>query len=230
MANCFEYGEKETGYLKSRDARLAGVIDKIGHIERETDPDLFSSVVHHIIGQQISTKAQATIWQRMRESLGIVDAHSVANAGIDRLQSFGMTFRKAEYISDFARKAESGEFDPNAVEHMPDEQAISELAALKGVGVWTAEMILLFCMQRSDVFSYGDLAVLRGLRMVYRHRKIDKKLFEKYRRRFSPYCSVASLYLWAVAGGAIPELKDPTPKKTNKRQTAVQKARMGNNA
>lgn len=85
-------------------------------------------------------------------------------------------------------------------------------------------------MQRHDVFSYGDLAVLRGLRMVYHHRKIDKKLFEKYRRRFSPYCSVASLYLWAVAGGATPELKDPAPKKTNKRQTAVQKARMGNNA
>ena len=63
-------------------------------------------------------------------------------------------------------------------------------------------------MQRPDVFSYGDLAILRGLRMVYHHRKIDKKLFEKYRRRFSPYCSVASLYLWAVSGGAIPGMKD----------------------
>ena len=69
-------------------------------------------------------------------------------------------------------------------------------------------MILLFCMQRPNIFSYGDLAILRGIRMVYHHRKIDRKLFEKYRRRFSPYCSVASLYFWAVAGGAIPEMKD----------------------
>ena len=90
---------------------------------------------------------------------------------------------------------------------------IRELSALKGIGVLTAEMILLFCMQRPDVFSYDDLAIQRGLRMVYHHRKIDRKLFEKYRRRFSPYCSVASLYLWAAAGGAVPGLKDYAPKK-----------------
>ena len=72
---------------------------------------------------------------------------------------------------------------------------------------------MLFCMQRPDVFSYDDLAIQRGLRMVYHHRKIDRKLFEKYRRRFSPYCSVASLYLWAAAGGAVPGLKDYAPKK-----------------
>ena len=74
-------------------------------------------------------------------------------------------------------------------------------------------MILLFCMQRPDIFSFDDLALQRGLRMVYHHRKIDRKLFEKYRRRFSPCGSVASLYLWAVAGGAIEGMRDYTPKK-----------------
>ena len=68
-------------------------------------------------------------------------------------------------------------------------------------------MILLFCLQRPDIFSYDDLAIQRGLRMIYHHRGIDRRLFEKYRRRFHPYCSVASLYLWAVASGAIPEMK-----------------------
>ena len=92
-------------------------------------------------------------------------------------------------------------------------EVIRELSSLKGVGIWTAEMILLFCMQRPDVFSYDDLAIQRGLRMLYHHRSIDRKRFEMYRRRFSPYGSVASLYLWAVAGGAIPELKDHKPKK-----------------
>ena len=113
---------------------------------------------------------------------------------------------------DFAEKVHMGAFDLDAVEHMGDEDAIRELSSLKGIGVWTAEMILLFCMQRPNVFSYDDLAIQRGLRMVYHHRNIDRKLFEKYRRRFSPYCSVASLYLWAVAGGAIPEMKDYKPK------------------
>ncbi len=93
-----------------------------------------------------------------------------------------------------------------------DEDAIRQLCELKGIGVWTAEMILLFCMQRPNIFSFGDLALLRGIRMVYHHRKIERPLFEKYRRRFSPYGSVASLYFWAVAGGAIPEMKDDAKK------------------
>lgn len=118
-----------------------------------------------------------------------------------------MTFRKAEYISDFARKVHDGTVDLDAVWQMSDEDAHRELSSLKGIGVWTAEMILLFCMQRPDIFSYDDLAIHRGLRMVYIQRKIDRKLFERYRRRFSPYCSVASLYLWAVSGGAIPGMK-----------------------
>ena len=118
----------------------------------------------------------------------------------------------------------------NAVEDMSDEQAIKELAALKGIGVWTAEMILLFCLQRPDIFSYDDLAIQRGLRMVYHHRRIDKKLFEKYRRRFSPYCSVASLYLWAVAGGAIPEMKDYAPNSKESKNGRKRNVKSNNNS
>ena len=204
----FEYGETEISYLRSKDKRLAEVIDQIGMIKREIDPDLFSSVVHHIIGQQISMKAQATIWQRMKDALGEVNAETILAADIPKLQSLGMTFRKAEYITDFAQKVHSGAFNLDAVWQMSDEDAIRELSSLKGIGVWTAEMILLFCTQRPNIFSYDDLAIQRGLRMVYHHREIDRKRFERYRKRFSPYCSVASLYLWAVSGGAIPEMKD----------------------
>ena len=211
----FEYGEAELLYLRQKDKRLCEVIDRVGHIDRVVDTDLFSSVVHHIIGQQISTKAQATVWQRMRDTLGDVNAETIISAGAPVLQSLGMTFRKAEYITDFAEKVHTGVFDLDAVEHMSDEDAVCELSALKGIGKWTAEMILLFCMQRPDIFSYDDLAIQRGLRMVYHHRSIDSKLFEKYRRRFSPYCSVASLYLWAVAGRAIPEMRDHKPKSKN---------------
>lgn len=211
-----EYGEKEISYLKSKDAKLAEVIDTLGFVEREIDTDLFSAVVHHIIGQQISTKAQATIWQRMQDALGQVNAETILSAGVSNLQALGISFRKAEYITDFARKVHTGEFDIEAISQMSDTDAISALSSLKGIGVWTAEMILLFCMQRPDIFSYDDLAIQRGLRMVYHHRRIDRKLFEKYRRRFSPYCSVASLYLWAVSGGAIPGMRDYAPKTRKK--------------
>ena len=92
----FAYGETELSYLRKKDKRLCTVIDRIGHIDREVDTDLFSSVVHHIIGQQISTKAQATIWQRMQDALGTVNAETILAAGAADLQALGMTFRKAE--------------------------------------------------------------------------------------------------------------------------------------
>ena len=183
----FAYGETELAWLRKKDKRLGEVIDRIGHVDRAVDPDLFSAVIHHIIGQQISMKAQATIWQRMQDALGAVSAETILAAGVPELQSLGMTFRKAEYITDFAEKVHTGAFDLDAVAHMRDADAIRALSSLKGIGVWTAEMI-------------------------YHHRAIDRRLFEKYRRRYSPYGSVASLYLWAVSGGAIPELKDYKPK------------------
>lgn len=211
----FKYGEKEISYLKNKDKKLAEVIEKVGLIERETDPELFSALLHHIVGQQISTKAQATIWERMKNSLGAVTPETILNTSIEEIRSFGISLRKVEYIKEFAEKVHTGKFDIEAAYKMEDGELIKYLTTLKGVGVWTAEMILLFCLQRPNVFSFDDLAIQRGLRMVYHHRKIDRKLFEKYKRRFTPYCSVASLYLWAVSNGAIPEMRDYAPK--NKR-------------
>ena len=209
----FRYGTKEMEYLKGKDKKLGDIIEKIGPIEREVDTDLFSAVVHHIVGQQISTKAQETIWKRMQNTFGEINAGTIVSAGVPKLQSIGISFLKAGYISDFAEKVKSGSFDLEGIWHKSDPEAIRELTALKGIGVWTSEMILLFCMERPNILSYDDFAIHRGLRMVYHHRKIDRKLFEKYRRRFSPYCSVASLYLWAVAGGTVENMKDYAPKK-----------------
>ena len=144
----FAYGEQALSYLRKKDKRLCEVIDRIGHIDRTVDPDLFSSVVHHIIGQQISTKAQATIWQRMQDALGTVNAEAILAAGVPSLQALGVTFRKAAYITDFAERVHTGAFDLDAVAHMSDEAAIRALRSLKGIGVWTAEMILRFCQRR----------------------------------------------------------------------------------
>ncbi len=207
---------KKLWLILKKDKKLAEVIDRVGMIEREVDSDLFSAVIHHIVGQQISTKAQATIWKRILERFSKLDAKTILQASAQDLQSLGMTFKKAQYILDFASQVQKGEFPLQKIATMSDEEAVKTLSSLKGVGVWTAEMLLLFCLQRQDIFSFTDLAIVRGIRMLYRHRKVDKTLFEKYRRRFSPYGSVASLYLWAVSGGALPELRDPAPKKVKK--------------
>lgn len=212
MSLYLEYGEKEIEYIRSKDKRLGGFIDRIGHIYRQADDDLFLSVVHKIVGQQISMKAQETVWARLKERFGVINADTLVSAGKESIQACGISFRKAGYIYDFACKVRSGEFDVDGLWSKPDDVVAAELSSLNGIGVWTAEMIMLFCMRRPNVFSYGDLAIHRGLRMVYRRSQITKQQFEKYRKKFSPYCSVVSLYLWAIAAGAIPELKDCLPK------------------
>jgi len=209
----FSYGEREIEHLKQRDARLGAVIERLGRIERTVDEDLFAAVVRHIAGQQISMKAQQTVWGRLVSSLGEVTPATVTQAQIPTLRAAGLSGRKVEYIRDFTQRVLDGGFDIEAVREMTDEEAIRALSALKGIGVWTAEMLLLFSLQRPDILSFDDLGIQRGMRMVYRHRQIDRARFERYRRRLSPCGSVASLYFWAVAGGALPELTDPAARK-----------------
>ena len=85
-------------------------------------------------------------------------------------------------------------------------------------------MLMIFCMGRKNIMSYNDLAIHRGLRMLYRHRKISRNLFEKYKRRYSPYATVASLYLWAIAGGACEGMKDHAPVAFAKKKPAARKS------
>lgn len=209
----FNYGETEINYLKRKDKRLAGAIEQIGHVNRKLDADLFAAVVRHIVGQQIASKAQATVWARMEAVFVPLDAENIAAATVTQLQAIGMSMRKAEYIKDFAQKVVSGEFALQAVQQMSDAAAITALSSIKGIGRWTAEMILLFCLQRPDILSFDDLAIQRGLRMLYHHRKITRELFAKYQKRYSPYGSTAAIYLWAIAGGAIAGMKDYAPVK-----------------
>nr|WP_294547842.1 DNA-3-methyladenine glycosylase 2 family protein [uncultured Bacteroides sp.] len=208
----FQYGEKEIEYLKKVDKRLAEVIEKVGIVKRKVIPDLYSALINSIIGQQISTKAHQTIWERMKLRLGEITPTLIDNLSIDELQKFGITFKKAYYIKSLTQKVISGEFDITSLQTMSDKEVCTKLSELEGIGTWTAEMIMLHSMQRPDILSYGDLAIIRGLRMIYHHKIIDRVKFERYKKRFSPYASVASLYLWAVAGGAIENMKDYEPK------------------
>ena len=210
MPQYFAYGTTETDYLCRKDKRLARVIERVGPIRREVRPDLFDALMHAIVGQQIATKAQQTVWNRLVQSLGEVTPATVDRMEAEALQRLGLSFRKVGYMKGAARKALLGELDVEALRHMDDASVCAALCQLEGVGVWTAEMLMLFSLQRPDVFSFGDLAIHRGVRMVYRHKVVSRERFEVYRRRFSPCGSVASLYLWAVAGGALPEINDPS--------------------
>jgi len=195
----FEYGQKEIDYLKRKDKKLGAAIDRIGMIKREVTPDPFTALVSSIVSQQISSKAADTVWNRLEVLLGTITPESIAKAEISEIQACGMSARKAGYIKGAAEAALSGQVDFTALHTLSDEEIIKKLSSLRGVGVWTAEMLLIFSLCRPDVVSFKDLAICRGMMNLYGIKELSREKFERYRKRYSPYGSVASLYLWALS-------------------------------
>ena len=195
----FEYGEKEINYLKKKDKKLSEAIDRIGKIERRVIPDLFEALISSIVSQQISNKAAETVWNRLVHLINDIRPESIIAEDINNIQKCGMSFRKASYIKNIAECVYSGELSIDELYHLSDDEVIKKLTALNGIGIWTAEMLMIFSMERPDIVSWGDLAIKRGLCRLYNHKELTKTQFERYKKRYSPYGSVASLYLWALS-------------------------------
>lgn len=212
MPQYFEYGEAEKQYLSEKDPLLGAAIRQIGDVRREVMPDLYAALVLQIVAQQISTKGAQTVYARLCAKLGAVTPKNVCALPVEEVQNCGMSMRKAGYIREVAERIQAGQLNLQALHSLPDEELCVQLSGIRGIGRWTAEMLMTFSMQRPDILSYGDIAIHRGLRMLYRHRAITPQLFQKYKRRYSPCATVASLYLWEIAGGACPALRDPAPK------------------
>lgn len=199
----FSYSEEALSWLRTRDKKLGAAIDLIGSIRRQVTPDPFHALCNAIVGQQISTKAQITIWRRLQDSFTPFTPEKIANIAPEELQSCGISQRKALYISSIAKEAARGVLDLESLKTATDQEIYERLCRIKGIGLWTAEMVLIFSLQRPNILSKNDLAIQRGLCLLYRHRAITPALFTRYYRRYTPYASVASLYLWEIAGGAL---------------------------
>lgn len=197
----FQYGQTEIEYLKKKDKKLAEAIERIGFVKREVIHDMFTALINSIVSQQISMKAADTVWSRMQERFCEITPENMVLKTAEEVQQCGMTMKKAHYIKDIAGAVLSGEFNIAELSELPDEEVCKRLSALNGIGVWTAQMLMTFCLQRPNIVSWDDLAIRRGIMMLYHHKKLDKAMFEKYRRRYSPYGTVASFYLWEISVG-----------------------------
>lgn len=193
------YGATELNWLAKKDKRMAQAIERIGMIARPRMPDLFAALVRSIVDQQISTKAGLTVNARLALLAGEVTPASIESLNAGQIQSCGMSMKKALYIKGAATAAMSGELDLAAIPGYADQDVIAALSRLPGIGVWTAEMLMIFSLGRPDVVSWGDLAIRRGMMNLYRHKELTRARFERYRRRYSPYGTTASLYLWAYS-------------------------------
>ncbi|MTI94443.1 MAG: DNA-3-methyladenine glycosylase 2 family protein [Firmicutes bacterium] len=195
----FPYGETEIKYLKQKDEKLACAIEHIGMIEREITPDPFEALISSIVSQQISKKAAQTVWNRLQGLVGPVYPQNILAADEEAIQQCGMSARKAGYIRGIAEAANSGRIDFAGLDKLSDAEIIRSLSALRGVGVWTVEMLLIFSLARPNIVSFNDLAIRRGMMNLYGLTQLSRDEFEHYRARYSPYGSVASLYLWELS-------------------------------
>ncbi len=160
--------------------------------------DHFSALCREIIGQQLSSKAALVIFGRFRDLFPkkkITSKHLVKIKPED-LRSVGLSNSKAAYLKDLAGKVESGELSLEKISKMDDESVVRELTKVKGIGPWTAEMFLIFSLNRQDVFSLGDLGLKNAIRKIYKLKDIDKTTIEKIVPKWSPYKSFACRIVW----------------------------------
>lgn len=195
----FEYGDKEIEHLKENDLVLGRAIDEIGRVKRPVEPDIFSSLISSIIGQQISNQAALTVKMRFLKLIREITPENIVNTELKDIQQCGMTMRKAEYIKGIAESVMRKEIDFETLKKLPDKEVITKLTQLKGIGEWTAEMLLIHSLQRPNVISYHDLAIRRGMKNLYQIEELPKKTFNQYKKTYYPYATTASLYLWEIS-------------------------------
>lgn len=191
------YGEKETAYLSRRDKKLGKYIAKLGFVERRAADDLFSGLCYNIINQQISMKAADALFERVRREVGEILPENLRSA--EQLSGCGLSRTKADCLAACAVKFRSGELSAEMFSSMSDEEVIKTLTTIRGIGAWTAEMTLIFCLGRADVLSLSDYGIRKGISVLH---GIDvKKLAEmkKYKALYSPFGTAASVYLWEIA-------------------------------
>lgn len=196
----FPYGQKEMEHLTRRCPKMGELIERMGPLQRQVQPDPFQALVTSVLSQQISSKGAATVCARFQDLTGDMTPERVAALPVQDIQGCGTSLRKAEYIKGIADAALNGVIDFAALADMPDADVVRRLSTLRGVGVWTAEMLLIFSLCRPDVVSWLDLGIRKGMMALYGKKTLTPRQFATYRRRYAPFGSVASFYLWALAG------------------------------
>ncbi|MDD2492070.1 MAG: DNA-3-methyladenine glycosylase [Bacteroidales bacterium] len=206
-----KYGEQEVRHLSTVCPELGKVIDRLGFLERPVEPDLFTALASSIVSQQITGKVAQTIWGRLvmaaeakksasnlNISVGAISPETFSLLTIDELRACGLSQRKAEYIYSIALAAVDGTLDFELLKNLSDTDFTKELVKLRGVGEWTAEMMLIFSLERPDVLSWGDFAIKKGITKLFGLETLTREKFEEIRSNFSPYNTVASLYIWEL--------------------------------
>ena len=189
---------KAIHHLKKSDPVLRAIIERVGPFRMEFGEPVFHSLAEAIVYQQLNGKAAVTIFKRFADLAGEpVTPEGILKLTPEKMRAVGLSKQKSSYLFDMAERAHRGQLDFTRLPEMTDEEVIKHLTQVKGVGVWTAHMFLIFTLKRPNVLPTGDYGVQAAMKKHYRKRKMPKpKDMEKIARAWSPYRSIACWYLW----------------------------------
>lgn len=191
-------------HLKQSDPVLGAIIERVGTYRIEYREPEFPTLVRSIVYQQLSGKAASTILGRLVAAIpdSRLTPGAILSLTPERMRELGLSGQKTAYIRDLAERTRTGALDFAGFMSMNDDAVIENLTQVKGVGVWTAHMFLIFALRRPNVLPTGDLGVRSAIKKAYRLRQLPKPAkIEKIAKRWHPYCSVASWYLWRSLDG-----------------------------
>jgi 3-methyladenine DNA glycosylase/8-oxoguanine DNA glycosylase len=185
-------------YLKKSDPVMRAIIERVGAYRIEYGEPTFHSLAESILYQQLNGKAAVTIFKRFTDQTGDpVTPEGILKLTDAQMRAVGLSKQKTSYLRDLAEKTKAGLLDFRQLEHLSDDEVIEHLTQVKGVGVWTAHMFLMFTLRRPDILPTGDYGVQMAIKKYYRKRKLPKpKDMEKIAKAWVPYRSIACWYLW----------------------------------
>ena len=189
---------KAINHLKKCDPVLAGIIERVGPFRMEYGEPTFHSLAESILYQQLNGKAALTIFKRFTDAAGDpLTPEGILKLSDTQMRGVGLSKQKTAYLRDLAEKTKAGLLDFSRLPQLPEEEVIAQLTQVKGVGVWTAHMFLMFTMRRPDILPTGDYGVQAAIKKHYRKRRWPKPaVMEKVAKPWSPYRSIACWYLW----------------------------------
>ena len=193
-----QYWNKSKKFLSKKDKVMRSLIKKYSDTNLTTRKDVFFSICKSIVGQQISIAAAGSVFLKFKKVCeGKITPKAVKNLSILKLKRCGLSRQKVIGIKDLSKKFLDKTFNPNLIKKMEDEESIIYLSSLRQVGRWSAEMILLFTFNRPNIWPVQDIGLLRAISNNYKKKYLPPKQFvNDLRKKFSPYCSVATWYLW----------------------------------
>jgi len=189
---------KAVNHLKKSDPVLRAIIERVGPCRMEFGPAEFSSLAEAIVYQQLNGKAAVTILRRFTDLAGDpLTPEGILKLSDEQMRSVGLSKQKSAYLKDLAAKTAAGLLDFARLPELSNDDVIRHLTQVKGIGVWTAHMFLIFSLRRPDVLPTGDYGVQMAIKKHYKKRKLPKpKDMERIAKAWAPYRSVACWYMW----------------------------------